>query len=148
LPELLPLIRENMALANIIKGSDEDFDFICNAKSSAEAFEFLNDKNKILIYSRGKNGVDFIGKNKFFHLNSKKISPVSTIGAGDNFNAGIAYGLISHDVFSISSNFSEELWKEILTYGIDFASEVCLSYDNYIPESYALDYLNKINQKL
>lgn len=148
LPELLPLIQENIEMAHIIKGSDEDFSTICNAKNSSDAFDFLNNKNKILIYSRGKNGVDFVSKNIIFHMHAREITPVSTIGAGDNFNAGIAFGLFSHKVFPGSSTLSEGLWKEILTYGIDFASEVCLSYDNYISENFASDYLKKLNQKL
>ena len=28
-----------------------------------------------------------------FHVDANRIDPVSTIGAGDNFNAGLAHGL-------------------------------------------------------
>jgi len=59
---------------------------------------------------------------------------VSTIGAGDNFSAGIVYELFNH----LANNYSfkdlgEKSWKKIMNSGILFASEVCGSSENYLP---------------
>ncbi len=142
LKELLPFIRENFQLADIIKGSDEDFENIFGVSSAQDAFSSLNDTTKILIYSRGKDGVDFCSYQYQFHTEARNIEPLSTIGAGDNFNAGLAYGLIKNDIFRRDlESPAIEVWKKNIQIGVDFASEVCLSYDNYLSENFVTDYL-------
>jgi fructokinase len=71
-----------------------------------------------------------------------KLTPVSTIGAGDNFNAGLIYGFCKENVGKneLEKNIN---WKKLLQHGIDFASEVCMSYDNYISEEFAERYMLK-----
>ncbi len=144
LDELLPYIKENIQIADIIKGSDEDFKLIFGANSALEAFEYISDKRKILIYTAGKDGATLVFENQIIQIAAKQIETVSTVGAGDNFNAGVAFGLLKNDVtlrniFSISTL----KWKEIVKCGIDFATEVCLSYDNYISSDYAKNYYLK-----
>ena len=66
---------------------------------------------------------------------------VSTIGAGDNFNAGIIYGLLKYNVRRCDlDTLPEETWSRIIRCGIDFATEVCGSYDNYISKEFAESY--------
>lgn len=144
LKNLFPFIVENIQLADIIKGSDEDFENIFGVTTALDSFRSLNDLSKILIYSKGKEGVEFLSSQHEFHCKAKSIEPLSTIGAGDNFNAGLAFGLLKNKIFreELISQTSE-MWKKILQTGVDFASEVCLSYDNYLSESYASDYLKK-----
>ena len=31
----------------------------------------------------------------------------------------------------------EEAWEKVISMGVDFASDVCLSYENYISEGFA-----------
>ncbi len=67
-----------------------------------------------------------------------KITPVSTVGAGDSFNAGIIYSLYKNRVGKEDlENLSEEFWRSAIETAISFGSEVCQSYDNYISESFA-----------
>jgi hypothetical protein len=35
------------------------------------------------------------------------------------------------------TSMGEDLWKAVVATGVDFASEVCMSYENYIPEEFA-----------
>lgn len=142
LNELLPYIKENLEFADVVKGSDEDFENIFGVKNARDAFHKLNDFSKILVFSRGKEGVDFYSNRHEFHIDAQNIEPLSTIGAGDNFNAGLAYGLLRNNIFRKELQDQEiETWKNIIQTGVDFASEVCLSYDNYLSENYASDYL-------
>ena len=68
----------------------------------------------------------------------KKLEPVSTIGAGDNFNAGMVYGLLKHNLKKTELNgLQASTWTNLVNYGVQFATEVCLSYDNYVSETYA-----------
>lgn len=146
LNELLPFIQENIQLADIIKGSHEDFETIFKAVTPGTAFSTLNDPTKVLIYTAGNKGAFMHSEKEQVHIPAKAIEPVSTVGAGDNFNAGLTFGLISnevdvHNLLSISSS----IWKDILFHGISFASEVCMSYDNYISKKYASAYLKRNN---
>jgi fructokinase len=68
----------------------------------------------------------------------KKITPVSTIGAGDNFNAGMMAAMYFNNINDdMLASMGEGLWKTVVSTGVDFASEVCMSYENYIPEGFA-----------
>ena len=69
------------------------------------------------------------------------LEAVSTIGAGDNFNAGIIYGLLKYNIgYHDLSTMSKETWEKIIRCGMDLASEVCQSYDNYISKEFATSY--------
>lgn len=142
LNDLLPFIKINMQLANIIKGSDEDFENIFNESTPEGAFRILNDPSKILFYTAGSKGAHLITERQHIHVPSKKLDPVSTVGAGDNFNAGLAFGLIQQEIKMHNLNQVEDnTWTLILEHGVNFASEVCLSLDNYISENFAKAYL-------
>ena len=69
------------------------------------------------------------------HYDVPEINPVSTIGAGDSFNAGIIYAL---DKLALTNsdinNIDILLWDKIIETGIAFASDVCMSYENYISD--------------
>ena len=63
------------------------------------------------------------------------VETVSTIGAGDSFNAGLIYELFRsgeklHDI-------SSEGLEKIVKTAIRFGSHVCTHYENYISESFA-----------
>jgi len=81
-------------------------------------------------------GVD----NKLFDV--KKIDTVSTIGAGDNFNAGFVYSLIKLQITKadLQKGLSQNQWAEIIANAQSFAQECCMSWDNYI----SLDFAKKL----
>ena len=71
----------------------------------------------------------------------EKIETVSTIGAGDNFNAGVVFGLIHQGVLkSDLDNLDEATWDKIVRCGIDFAAEVCTSFNNSVSMDFASKY--------
>lgn len=145
LKELMPTIKENIEFADIIKGSNEDFELIFNTENPIQTFQKLDDDSKILLYTAGEEGAFYYSNRESGRVNAKSIIPVSTIGAGDNFNAGIVFGLLSeHVTYSDVQHLDHLKWLKILQHGINFASEVCLGLDNYISASYAKEYL-KIN---
>lgn len=138
--ELFPFISENLDFATVIKGSDEDFINIFNTHKPQEVFKNLP-AAKILIETFGKDGVEFVAKSLNFNIPAKELIAISTVGAGDNFNAGMAFGMFLKNVDSRNIHtFTKKDWEEILKIGIDFASEVCLSLDNYISIDYAESY--------
>ncbi len=132
--ELMPAIVENFDYADIVKGSDEDF---CNIYGhSADAQDvfkrFISKHCSVFLQTRGSRGAELIFNGEHLHTDSQTITPVSTIGAGDSFNAGVIYELIRQGVTRENLNRSQLALQQAVKRGIDFASQVCQSYDNYI----------------
>jgi fructokinase len=141
LPKLKPMIYENIALADIVRGSNIDFSFIMGLNSADEVYEHLGVNAPALLYTANVKGVWLRSASVSAQYPVRSINPVSTIGAGDNFNAGIAYSLIKYNVRHAElKNLSENIWADIVKTAVEFATEVCLSYDNYISEKFATSY--------
>jgi fructokinase len=138
LDTLRPLIIENMKMTSLLRGSDEDFKNIFGANTADEAWEVVKKYCKCLVYTANIEGVyvrttSFSGK---FPVH--KITPVSTIGAGDNFNAGMITAIYRNNYERDQlEKLGEKEWSKIITSGVDFATHVCLSYENYISEEFA-----------
>jgi len=139
LHELKNLILENISLADIVRGSDEDFENIFGVNNSEEAYKKIKKAGCFnLIYTANKNGV-YIHSGKFQkQYEVPQIKPVSTIGAGDNFNAGIIYGLYKNNITKNKlMNSTTNQWDNIVQLGINFATDACLRYENYISIDFA-----------
>ena len=140
LNSLMPFIMENIALADIIRGSDEDFLNLFGLKNDDAIFDLVKNSGcNNLIVSKGENGADLLSGDIRSHAPADKIDIASTIGAGDSFNAGIIFGLLKNGV-SVDDlvNITPEKWNELLNFGINFAADVCRGYDNYISEELIL----------
>ena len=139
--KLTPNILENLELADIVRGSDEDFEIMYH-KSDADAVyrSEISFYTKKFIYTRGAKPVEVRAENGFGK--SYPVMPVqavSTIGAGDNFNAGFAYGLIKHNITSgdIEAGLSEQQWDCLMASAQAFAANCCKSINNSIDEEFA-----------
>jgi fructokinase len=87
-------MKRMIAMADIVKVSDEDMDWITNgADHESTIAAWLKSGVKIVTVTRGADGVDaFTSKGKVF-APSQRVTVVDTIGAGDTFNAGFLDGL-------------------------------------------------------
>jgi fructokinase len=138
LGSLKPFIIENMRMSCIVRGSDEDFRNIFRVNSAAEAWEVVRNYCSCLVYTASTEGV-FVRTNSYAgQFPVKSITPVSTIGAGDNFNAGIITSIYRNNITRDQlATIGEKEWKTIIGTAVDFATHVCLSYENYISEEFA-----------
>ncbi|MCF0202885.1 MAG: carbohydrate kinase [Bacteroidaceae bacterium] len=143
---LLPNIEENMRYADIIRGSNEDFHIIYGTDDfdTISAKDCL--KGKIVIYTCGaeptllKTGGSTEGKEGTRICHSiEPIETVSTIGAGDNYNAGVVFSLIRDNISrnNLSDGMSEEAWRRILSTAQRFSAECCKSIDNTVGWEFA-----------
>jgi fructokinase len=141
LDTLKPLVIENMQMASLVRGSDEDFKNIFGVRDADEAYEKVRYYCPNLVYTSNTEGVYvrtpcFSGK-----FPVKDITPVSTIGAGDNFNAGMITSIYQNNIRPDHlSNLVEKEWSEVIATAVDFATEVCLSYENYVSMEFAEKY--------
>ena len=138
LDRLKPLIVENMSMASMVRGSDEDFSNIFGASTPDEAWEAVKNYCLCLVYTANAEGVYVRTENFSGRFPVKKLTPVSTIGAGDNFNAGMMAAIYINGINAENlGSIGEDIWNRIITMGVDFASEVCMSYENYVSEEFA-----------
>lgn len=140
LKESLPMIISNIKNASIVKGSDEDFKYIFDVSSAEETARILSDINPncLLIYTAAQSGVDVCLKGQLSHFDVPKINPVSTVGAGDTFNAGLIYGLKKHKLRkSDIRNMGNRVISDLVSNAVKFAQNVCMGTDNYISPSFA-----------
>jgi len=136
---------ENYALADIVRGSHEDFINLYGHDDCRRIYDEISEYCPRFICTRGKDGVLVIDHGQEYSFSSRPIVPVSTIGAGDNFNAGILYGFVRDDIRRERlDNLTREDWSRLIEYGIDFGSEACMSTSNYISTDFAQRY--KINR--
>jgi fructokinase len=138
LGSLKPLIVENMRMSSLIRGSDEDFVNIFRVNSADEAWEVVRNYSSCLVYTANTEGV-YVRTNSFSgKFPVKSITPVSTIGAGDNFNAGILTSIYRNNITRDQlATIGNNEWKNIIETAVDFATHVCLSYENYISKEFA-----------
>jgi len=141
LSKLKGMIEENIRYASIIRGSNEDFSFIFGACDANDTYKCFGEKPPCLLYTASTKGV-YLRTPRFSESFSvKKIVPKSTIGAGDNFNAGIVYSLVKYNIgLKDIHNIELDTWKLIIETAVEFASHVCEIYDNYISEEFAAKY--------
>jgi len=138
LDELRPLIVENIQMAGIIRGSDEDFQNIFGAATPDEAWDVISKSCNCMVYTASSEGVFVRTMNFAGRFSVKKIKPLSTIGAGDNFNAGMIAAIYKNGITRDQvANIGEDMWSKVISSGIEFASDVCMSYENYISEEFA-----------
>jgi fructokinase len=142
---LKPMIIENMQMASLLRGSDEDFKNIFGVDSADEAWEIVRKYCKCLVYTANVEGV-FVRTTSFSgKFPVHKITPVSTIGAGDNFNAGMITAIYRNNYTRDQlPNLGEAEWSKIIGTAVDFATHVCLSYENYISTEFAQDQKSKL----
>ena len=142
LDELMNNIHENINYADIIRASDEDCKLIFGLDRSIDVFEEIYGPSTVLIYTTSKTAT-LINYDLNVKAESPKIKPISTIGAGDSFNAGIIYSILKNN---LSTNDLLDLEKPIavslLKSGTDFATDVCMSMENYISDKFASRILN------
>jgi fructokinase len=134
LSAVMPYIEENIRFADIAKGSNEDYDLIFGKDNFEDVVHRLKKVGmKRLIYTQNEKGIDVHLPDRDFHKDVKKLNPVSAVGAGDTFNAGLIYYLFKNNIGKEElDNMSQSQWDAMLDTADRFAANVCMSMDNYI----------------
>ena len=140
--KLTPNILENLEMADIVRGSTEDFDVMFRKTDPDTIYRSqISFYTKKFICTNGAEPVELRadgGLRKQYPI-VKGDKVVSTIGAGDNFNAGFIYGLIKHGITRevIEQGLSESQWDAVVGCALLFSANVCKSLNNYVDEEFA-----------
>ena len=134
--KLRPNLLENFELADIVRGSREDFENLFKKNDPDNIYRAeISFYTKNFIYTQGADPIELRadgGLCKQYPV--KNTETVSTIGAGDNFNAGFIFGLLMNGITrrELEQGLSEQQWDSIVDSGQEFSAEVCHSLYNYV----------------
>jgi fructokinase len=133
-----PAILSNMSYASIVRGSDEDFKHIFGLTDPETVYEIVKIYCKNLIITRGSESILLFTAGFTKSYSIPAIDVVSTIGAGDSFNAGLLKAMFHQGTDNKTlQKLNERGWDELINNGIACASSVCRSVENYIPVDFA-----------
>lgn len=140
--KLMPTIIENFEYADILRGSTEDFQNMFRQPDADKVYS-----NHVGFYCPNFICTDADGDVRLRTKHVCKDYPVtplkavSTIGAGDNFNAGVVYGLLKYRVRRADlAELTEADWDAIIRCGMDFSADVCKSVSNSVSREFAESY--------
>ena len=137
--ELLPSIEENMRFATVVRGSLEDFGYLFDLTDPDEIYErhIRPHCPHFICTDGGREVVVFDGRGGRLRFDVPEVTTLSTIGAGDNFNAGFVYETILLGLRRADfERLSPELWTALIMRGQEFSLHVVQSYQNYVDTAF------------
>ncbi|MGN1214716.1 MAG: PfkB family carbohydrate kinase [Candidatus Cryptobacteroides sp.] len=142
LPRTKAFIEENCALSDIVRGSSEDISYIYGSDDADLVYrEHIAPLCSTFICTRGADRTEVYSAGKKAVFGVKKIQTVSTIGAGDSFNAGIIFGLLKEGFTKEKvSRLEAQDWEKLVPLATEFSANVCRSMENYVGR----DFLEKV----
>lgn len=94
LPQVLANVEENMSLADVVRGSVEDFGYLYGLADTDAIYEHVSRFCDTLILTDGGRPIRVYTTEGCKTYTVQPVETVSTVGAGDNFNAGYIYALM------------------------------------------------------
>lgn len=94
LPDVLANVEENMTLANVVRGSVEDFIYLFGLTDTDAIYDRVSRFCNTLILTDGARPIQVYTSEGSETYAVQPVETVSTVGAGDNFNAGYIYAKI------------------------------------------------------
>ena len=94
LPNVMPNIEENMSLSDVVRGSMEDFGYLYGLHDGDAIYEKVSRYCHTLILTDGARSIRVYSPEGCETYPVQAIETVSTVGAGDNFNAGYIFAML------------------------------------------------------
>lgn len=140
--KLAESLIENLEFADIVRGSADDFTHLYDI---TDAEKIYKEKIKFycpnFIFTSGGNGVRLFTPGNVSSFDVRKVNVVSTVGAGDNFNAGVLYGLLREGITRDTlPQMTPEQWNAAMECGLDFSAHTCTLIENHIDKFWAASY--------
>ena len=118
IPDVMANIEENMRLADVVRGSMEDFNYLYGLHDGEAIYERVSRFCSTLILTDGSRSIRIFTPDSCETYPVQAIETVSTVGAGDNFNAGYIYAMMkgSEDQASrieMAQRWSQDVCRQI-----------------------------------
>ena len=116
--KITPNLLDNLEMADVVRGSNEDFSILFKHNDADSVYRTdISFYCHNFIYTQGSEPVEVRaegGVNCQYPVGNTQT--VSTIGAGDNFNAGFVYGLIKYGITKddIQRGFTRGQWDKLV----------------------------------
>ena len=146
LPATMGNIIENCRISTMVRGSAEDFKYLYGTSDGQEIYEkHISPLCSNFILTRGADPIQLFTPAGVMEFPVEQIETVSTIGAGDNFNAGFIYSLISEGISrkdlqagleGTRGAFVAGKWNRLLGIASQFSAAACRSTFNYVDEGF------------
>ncbi len=137
--DLYPFIIRNIKSANIIRATIDDFKLLWEIEKTEDISDkiFKINPEVILILTDGSKEIKlFLKQNEILRFSPKQIKPLSTVGAGDTFNASVIASIDNYIKKQINVNdFTTLMWEKIIEKAIKHSNQCCLSMLNYIEKT-------------
>ena len=137
--KLMPTLLENFEYTDILRGSTEDFGNMFGQTDAEKVYtQRVGFYCKHFICTDADKDVRLFAGNVRKNYPVPAVETVSTIGAGDNFNAGVVYGLLKNRIRRDDlDTLSEADWDEVIRCGMAFGGEVCRQVGNSVSPEFA-----------
>ena len=137
--QLLPAIIENMELATVVRGSADDFFHLFDSVDGVDIYvSRIAPYCKNFIFTSGGGPVTLYTPSFTARYDVKKVEVCSTVGAGDNFNAGVVYGLWREGLLCEEvSGLGQDRWNAVVECGLSFSAHACTLIENYVDKEWA-----------
>lgn len=138
IPDTLCNIEENCRLSSVVRGSAEDFGYLFGTTCPQEIYEnHIAHLCPYFICTDGGRPAWVFTPRFTLQIPVEPIQTISTIGAGDNFNAGFIYALVKYQIQKTNlSSLTKEEWQKIVGIGQSFSAAVCQSIYNYVGKEF------------
>lgn len=138
IPDTIFNIEENCRMASVVRGSAEDFGYLYGTTDPLEVYlQCIKSLCPYFICTNGGRPAWVFTPRFTLQIPVAPIQTVSTIGAGDNFNAGFIYAAVTHHLQKKDlPTLTQEDWRHIVGIGQRFSATVCQSIHNYVDEDF------------
>ena len=139
LEALRPAILGNFSQSSIVRGSADDFEIMYGTRDASLIYQqHIKDSCPIFICTAGAGQINVCTPTRKYTFQAPRVENViSTVGAGDSFNAGFTCALIWMGITKeMLPNLSEEQWEKLIDIACQFAGNACQSKENYVNEGF------------
>jgi len=129
IPRVMAHVEENMRLANLVRGSMEDFAYLYGLHDADAVYERVSRLCDKLILTDGARPLRIYTPAGCDEYPVRPIATVSTVGAGDNFNAGYLYAMLQGTDDQAGRVAMAQRWSQ----------DVCRQFGNTISDGLAAE---------